>query len=42
MDYTKQFIDYLKYEMGLSDHTIKNYNIDLREFIDFTNNKNIK
>ncbi len=42
MDYTKQFLNYLKYEMGLSDHTIKNYSIDLREFIEFTNNKNIK
>ncbi len=38
----KKFLDYLQYERNLSDHTIFNYQIDLKEFNDFLNNKNIK
>ena len=36
-----KFLDYLKYEKGFSDHTIRNYEIDLKEFYGFTGEKNI-
>ena len=34
-----EFLLYLKNEKGFSDHTIKNYGIDLDEFYDFVQNK---
>ena len=35
MDIVHEFLDYLKYEKGFSDHTVKSYETDLREFYDF-------
>ena len=37
----KAFLDYLKFEKGNSDNTIKSYNIDLRNFFEYID-KNIK
>ena len=37
----KAFLDYLKFEKGNSDNTIKSYNIDLKNFFDYLE-KNIK
>ena len=37
----KAFLDYLKFEKGNSDKTIKSYNIDLKNFFDYLE-KNIK
>ena len=34
-DLIKKFIDYLKSNRGYSDHTIRNYQIDLKQFLDF-------
>ena len=31
-----KFLDYLKFERGFSDYTVKSYETDLREFYDFT------
>lgn len=36
-----KFLDYLKYERGFSDYTIKSYRIDLKEFYDFAKEENI-
>lgn len=36
-----KFLDYLKYERGFSDYTIKSYRIDLKEFYDFAKEDNI-
>ena len=35
MENVHKFLDYLKYEKGFSDYTIKSYETDLREFYDF-------
>ena len=37
----KAFLDYLKFEKGNSDNTIKSYNIDLKNFFEYID-KNIK
>ncbi len=37
-----KFLDYLKYEKNFSNHTITNYKIDLEEFYNYLDNKNIK
>lgn len=37
-----KFLDYLEYEKNFSKHTIKNYKIDLTDFYNYLNNKNIK
>ena len=34
-DHIKNFIDYLGSQRGYSDHTIRNYRIDLNQFVDF-------
>ena len=34
-DLIEKFIDYLRSQRGYSDHTIRNYRIDLRQFLDF-------
>lgn len=36
-----KFLDYLKFERGFSDYTIKNYEIDLKDFYDFVLDKKI-
>ena len=36
-----KFLDYLKYERGFYDYTIKSYRIDLKEFYDFAKEENI-
>lgn len=41
MKYVDDFINYLKSQKGFSNHTIKNYKIDLKDFYDFINDKNI-
>ncbi len=38
----EKFIKFLKYEKNASKHTIKNYEMDLRQFDSFTEGKNIK
>ena len=35
MKNTYKFLDYLKYEKGFSDYTVKSYGTDLKEFYDF-------
>jgi integrase/recombinase XerC len=35
----EKFIDYLKSNRGYSDHTIRNYQIDLRQFLEFLANE---
>jgi len=37
-----KFLDYLKYEKNFSDHTIINYKVDLIEFYNYLEDKNIK
>ena len=37
-----KFLDYLKYERKLSSNTIVNYEIDLKEFHEFLNDKSLK
>lgn len=37
-----EYIDYIKYERKLSNETVKNYNYDLKKFINFLGNKNIE
>ena len=39
MDDVHDFLNYLKYEKGFSDYTIKNYEIDLRNFYNFADKK---
>lgn len=39
--YVEKFINYLKVEKNSSDHTIKNYGIDLKVFSDFLGDKDI-
>ena len=34
-EYLKQFLDHLKYERNVSDHTLRNYASDLEQFYDF-------
>ena len=41
MDNVDNFLNYLKYQKNFSDHTIKNYKIDLTEFLKFAQNKKI-
>lgn len=41
MDFTYKFLDYLKFEKGFSDYTIKSYETDLKEFYDFAGNGDI-
>ena len=41
MQNVDEFLLYLKNEKGFSEHTIKNYGIDLDEFYEFTTNNNI-
>ena len=41
MEDAYKFLDYLKYERGFSDYTIKSYRIDLKEFYDFAKEENI-
>ena len=41
MNNVYKFLDYLKYERGFSDYTIKSYKEDLTEFYDFALEKNI-
>ena len=41
MKNTYKFLDYLKYEKGFSDHTIRNYEIDLKEFYDFASDEKV-
>ena len=36
MEYVYKFLDYLKYERGFSDYTIKSYSTDLKEFYEFS------
>ena len=36
-----KFLDYLKYEKGFSDYTIKSYREDLTEFYDFALDNNV-
>lgn len=36
-----KFLDYLKFERGFSDYTIKNYEVDLKDFYDFVLDKKI-
>ena len=36
MKYVYKFLDYLKYERGFSDYTIKSYSTDLKEFYEFS------
>ena len=38
----KDFLDYLRFEKRFSDHTIKAYQIDLSEFISFSDINNLK
>jgi integrase/recombinase XerC len=38
-DIIETFINYLRSEKGYSDHTIRNYRIDLKQFLDFLNEK---
>ena len=40
MDYVKLYLDYLKYEKNYSSNTILNYEIDLKEFIEYLNSIN--
>ena len=40
--YADKFIRYLEIEKGASEHTLTNYNIDLREFSDFLKDKKIE
>ena len=35
MENAYKFLDYLKYEKGFSDYTVKSYGTDLKEFYDF-------
>ena len=35
MDFIYKFLDYLKFEKGFSDYTVKSYETDLKEFYDF-------
>ncbi|MCB9800519.1 MAG: tyrosine recombinase XerC [Candidatus Omnitrophica bacterium] len=39
---TKHFLEYLQTEKNASDHTVKNYQIDLREFFLFLDGKDVK
>lgn len=41
MDILNKFIDYLKIEKNYSDYTIKNYDIDINEYILYCNKNNI-
>ncbi len=41
MEHIEKFLNYLKYQKNFSDHTIKNYKIDLKEFYEFASNKKI-
>lgn len=41
MKQVSKFLDYLKYEKGFSDYTIKSYKIDLCEFYDFCKDSEI-
>ena len=34
-EYLKQFLDHLKYERNVSDHTLRNYASDLEQFYEF-------
>lgn len=36
MKYVYKFLDYLKYERGFADYTIKSYSTDLKEFYEFS------
>ena len=36
-----KFLDYLRFERGFSDYTVKSYEIDLREFYDFAGDNKI-
>ena len=38
MEEVKEFITYLKKERGYSDYTIKNYELDILDFIEYCNN----
>ncbi|MCJ7684245.1 MAG: tyrosine recombinase XerC [Desulfobacteraceae bacterium] len=38
-DLTKEFIDYIRSQRGYSDHTIRNYRTDLRQFLEFLSQK---
>ena len=41
MENVHKFLDYLKYEKGFSDYTVKSYETDLREFYDFAGEFNV-
>ena len=41
MENVHKFLDYLKYEKGFSDYTVKSYETDLREFYDFASDEKI-
>ena len=41
MEYIENFLNYLKYQKNFSDHTIKNYSIDLKAFYEFAQNSEI-
>ena len=41
MENAFKFLDYLKYEKGFSDHTIRNYEIDLKEFYNFAGKEKV-
>ena len=41
MENAYKFLDYLKYEKGFSDYTVKSYGTDLKEFYDFTGDQKI-
>ncbi len=40
-EYIKKFLNYLKYEKNSSEHTIKNYGMDLSQFLEYTDKKKI-
>ncbi|MBW1764731.1 MAG: site-specific integrase, partial [Deltaproteobacteria bacterium] len=39
LDLIEKFICYLRSQRGYSDHTIRNYQIDLRQFTDFLSDR---
>lgn len=41
MNNIKKFIDYLKYEKNYSDYTVKNYELDLKQFFEYCKDNNI-
>ena len=41
MEKVKEFLDYLKYQKNYSDHTIKNYELDLIEYFNYLDNNKL-